>query len=103
MALTRSFKETIAKRAQSDPDFRQAMFVDAMNELLAGNVDLAKSMLKDYINATIRFEPLAKEINKNSKSIQRMLSPAGNPTTKSLFEVVAVLQKKEGIHLHVEQ
>jgi len=103
MALTKSFKQTVANRARTDVAFRQAMFMDAMNELLAGNIDLAKAMLKDYINATITFEPLAKEVNKNSKSIQRMLSPSGNPTTKSLFEVVVVLQKKEGIHLHVEQ
>ncbi len=55
-------------------------------------------MLRDYINATISFEPLAEELNKNSKSIQRMFSPRGNPTAKSLFEILHIHQKAEGIH-----
>lgn len=101
MALTRTFKNTIMTRAKSDPDFRQALFIEAINELLGGNVDIAKSILRDYINATISFEPLAEELHKNAKSLQRMLSPAGNPTSKSLFEMIAVLQKAEGIKLQV--
>jgi hypothetical protein len=98
MPLTREFKETIMKRVQSDPDFRRALFTEAINELLDGDLEVAKSMLRDYINATISFEPLAEELNKNSKSIQRMFGPRGNPTAKSLFEILHILQKAEGIH-----
>lgn len=101
MPLTKHFKETIVQRVQNDSEFRRAMFIDAINELLAGDVDIAKSMLRDYINATITFQPLADELNKNSKSMQRMFSKKGNPTTKSLFEIVNVLQQREGISLHV--
>jgi len=102
MALTRHFKQTIVQRAHSDPEFRRAMFIDAINELLAGDVDVAKAMLRDYINATITFQPLAEEVDKNSKSIQRMFSSKGNPTTKALFEIVGILQKREGISLHID-
>lgn len=99
MPLTRTFKETIVKRVKADPEFRRALLMESINEFLDGDMEVAKSMLKDYINATISFEPLAEELNKNSKSIQRMLGPKGNPTAKSLFEVLKVLQKTEGIHL----
>jgi len=99
MALTRDFKQTIVLRAKKDPDFRRAMLVEAIDEFLADHIDIAKSILRDYINATMRFEPLAKKLRKNSKSLQRMLSSAGNPTTNSLFAILHTLQKKEGIKL----
>ena len=102
MVLTRHFKKTIVHRAQTDPAFRRAMFIDAINELLSGNVDVAKAMLRDYINATITFQPLADAVDRNNKSVQRMFSPKGNPTTKSLFEIVSILQKQEGISLHID-
>ena len=78
------------------------MLIEAVNELLEDNVDVAKAMLRDYINATISFSLLANEMQKDSKSLQRMFGPSGNPTTTSLTEVLHILQKKEGIQLHVQ-
>lgn len=72
---------------------------EAIDELLEGDIEIAKSMLRDYINATISFDPLAVKLHKNSKSIQRMFGPRGNPTVRSLFDILKVLQKFEGIHL----
>jgi DNA-binding phage protein len=101
MALTRNFKQTIFERAQRDPKFRKALLVEAVNELLSGDLETGKAMLRDYINATVSFEPLAKELDKNSKSLQRMLSPNGNPTSKSLFSMLHILQNMENIQLRV--
>ncbi len=101
MALTKDFKSTIRARAQTDSNFRQAMLIEAVNALLEDEIDVAKSLLRDYINATISFEPLAARVSKNSKSLQRMFSPSGNPTAHSLFEVINVLQNVEGIKLTV--
>lgn len=102
MALTKDFKTTVRDRAQHDSDFRQAMLIEAVNALLADEVDVAKSLLKNFINATISFEPLAELVHKNSKSLQRMFSASGNPTAESLFSVIGALQKAEGIKLTVE-
>lgn len=101
MALTKEFKLTVRDRTQQDADFRQALLIEAVNALLAEDMDIAKSLLRDYINATISFEPLAKRIDKNSKSLQRMFSASGNPTAQSLFAVINVLQQAEGIKLTV--
>ena len=60
MAITRNFRETILKRAEKDASFRREMLVEAVNELLAGDLNAGKAMLRDYINATITFEGLAK-------------------------------------------
>lgn len=101
MTLTKDFKVTVRERAQRDRNFRQGMLIEAVNCLLADDLDIAKSLLRDYINATISFEPLAQQVSKNNKSLQRMFSPSGNPTAHSLFSVINVLQKAEGIKLAV--
>jgi DNA-binding phage protein len=99
MALTRKFKDTVQRRAVSDPEFRRALLVEAINELLAGDYNIAKSVLRDYINATITFPVLAQELHKSSKSIHRMLGPNGNPRMDSLAGILKVLQSKECIKL----
>jgi DNA-binding phage protein len=101
MTLTRDFKATIQARAQRDPEFSQAMLEEALDHFLSGDLEIGKAMLRDYINATISFEPLAKEMRKDSKSIQRMLGVKGNPTSRSLFNMIKALQKIEGFKLHV--
>lgn len=99
MALTRKFKDTVQKRASHDPEFRHALLVEAINELLAGDCNIAKSILRNYINATITFPVLAQELNKSSKSIHRMLGPNGNPRMDSIVGILKVLQTKESIKL----
>ena len=102
MAITRKFRETVLTRAQGDARFRAAMLTEAINDLLAGELDTGKAMLRDYVNATIGFEGLAKATRIPTKSLQRMLGPRGNPTAESLFAVIKVLQKSEHIKLTVK-
>jgi DNA-binding phage protein len=99
MALTRKFKDSVQKRAARDPEFRHALLVEAINELLAGDYNVAKSILRDYINATITFPVLAHELHKSSNSIHRMLGPNGNPRMDSIAGILKVLQNKECIKL----
>jgi hypothetical protein len=68
MPITRKFRKTIWARAQSDARFRAALLTDVINELLAGDLDTGKAMLRDYVNATIAFERLAKETGIPSKN-----------------------------------
>lgn len=101
MPLTKHFKSTILNRAHQDIEFRRSLLTEALNELFLGDMEVGKSMLRDYIHATIAFEVLAKELNKNTKSVQRMLGASGNPTTKSLVSILHVLEKMEGIKIHI--
>ncbi|MCW5590074.1 MAG: transcriptional regulator [Legionellales bacterium] len=101
MGLTRTFKETIRERAIRDRTFRHELLKEAMNELFTGDFDAAKLMLRDFINATSTFEPLADKLHKSSKSLQRMLGPQGNPTTQSLVGILHQLQTQEGIRFKV--
>ena len=102
MAITRNFRETILKRAEKDPAFRREMLIEAVNELLAGDLDAGKIILRDYINATITFEGLANEIHKSAKSIHRMLGPGGNPRADNILEIIKILQAHEHIVLKVK-
>jgi hypothetical protein len=49
--------------------------------------------------ATADFDALAAITEKSPKSLMRMLGPKGNPQARNFFEIVAYLQKKEGLHL----
>lgn len=97
MALTRKFKDTVAKRAEQDPEFKRELLRLAINEFLNGDLAVAKTLLRDYINASSQFEEIAQAMNKNSKSIQRMLGPQGNPTAENLTNLFKALQKIEGV------
>ena len=101
MPLTRDFKETIQKRARRDATFREALLKEAVDALLSGDVETGKTVLRDYINATIGFEELGAGTNRSPKSLMRMFGPSGNPQARNLFEIVAYLQRKEGVRLEV--
>lgn len=101
MSLTKDFRKTVQARAKKDTDFRRAMLTEAIDCFLSGEIEVGKAMLRDYINATIGFEALSKEIQKPSKSLHRMLGPAGNPKTDNFFKILSCLQINEGFELVV--
>lgn len=102
MVLTRDFKQTIQARVQRDPAFRRELLREAVESFLAGEVETGKSVLRDYINATIGFAALAEATHHSSKSLMRMLSPSGNPQARNLFEIVQCLQRRERVQFTVE-
>lgn len=102
MALTRDFRETVQARAKVDPLFREGLLREGVQLLLGGEIDAGKSLLRDYINATIGFEELGAHTNKSPKSLMRMLGPNGNPLASNLFEMIGHIQQHEGVQLEVK-
>ena len=102
MPLTRDFKETIRARVERDPRFRKELLREGVEAMLAGDVATAKTILRDYINATVGFTDLAAATRIPSKSLMRMLGPAGNPRADNLFEIVSFLQRREGLRFEVK-
>jgi len=82
MALTRDFRATIQTRVARDAAVRDALFTEALNAYLRGELEAGKAMLRDRINATVGFEQLAAQIRKPSKN-PRMLTPKGTRKTSS--------------------
>jgi DNA-binding phage protein len=101
MPLTREFKETVKARAERDPAFREALLFEAVEQLLAGELADGKAVLRDYINATVGFERLAKATGTPSKSLMRMLGPKGNPRASNLLTMIGKLQRISKVHLAV--
>ena len=101
MALTRSFKETVKARADRDPKFRAALLQEAIEQMLAGDMETGKAVMRDFINATVGFERLARETGTPAKSLMRMFGPNGNPRARNLFAVISRLQKASKIRLGV--
>jgi DNA-binding phage protein len=101
MALTKEFKETVKARAARDPAFRAALLTEAAEHLLAGDLETGKAVLRDYINATVGFEKLAKATGTPPKSLMRMLGPKGNPRASNLLTMLGKLQRVSGVHLAV--
>ncbi|WP_321531988.1 hypothetical protein [uncultured Desulfuromonas sp.] len=66
MALTRDFKETVAARAKVDKAFRQGLLVEANNAILEGDIEVGKSLIRDYLNATGNFPTAADQLEKPS-------------------------------------
>jgi len=102
MGTTRPVEETIIKRAKASASFRTALIGEAIELIAENDVQTAKSILRDYVLASIGFEALAKDIGKKPESIMRMLSAKGNPTMKNMAALLASLKQHEGISIHVE-
>src|SRR3954453_22560532 len=101
MPLTRAFKMTVKARLEGDTAFRAAMLREAVEALLAGDVDAGRSGLRDYVNATVGFEGLAAATNIPSKGGMRMLGSKGNPTANNLVAIIGALQRSSGVQLQV--
>jgi DNA-binding phage protein len=102
MALTRDFRDTIRERAQREPAFRQSLFREGLQLINTGDFTTGRAILRNYINATIGFPELARETKIPSPSLQRMFGPKGNPSAANLFDVIAALQKAEGVSIELQ-
>ncbi|VEF07876.1 Predicted transcriptional regulator [Pseudomonas fluorescens] len=101
MVLTRSYKYSIAERAQRDPEFAQALLDEAATLFLNGEPEMARIILRDLVNATVGFEELARETEKPSKSLHRMLSAKGNPSMDNLAKIFSVIRATLGVDMQV--
>jgi DNA-binding phage protein len=103
MAKTRSFKDLVQGKVRTDRKFAEALLREGIDAMLSGDIETGKTILRDYIKATIGFEKLGKATGAPPKSLIRMFGPRGNPQAKNLFSVIGHLQKQAGLQLHVAQ
>lgn len=101
MPLSKDFKETVRERLQRDQKFRTELLREAIECLMSGDVDTGKAVLRDYINGTIGFQELSDLTDTPVKSLMRMFGPNGNPQARNLFDVIAQLQRAEGLRVEV--
>ena len=54
-----------------------------------------------HVNATIGFEGLGRRLGIPSKSLHRMLSPNGNPSSRNFFAIIGALTSETDLTLSV--
>ena len=101
VAVTKSFKELVQRRVASDAAFAEALLREGIDTMLTGDVETGKTILRDYIKATVGFEKLGEATDTPAKSLIRMFGPRGNPQARNLFGVIGYLQEQAGVRLQV--
>lgn len=101
MANTRRFSDTVGADLGNSVEFRRALLSEAVTCMVSGDVETGKIVLREYVNGTVGFLKLGAALGRSPKSLMRMLSPAGNPQARNLFEMIAYLQRIEGTVLEV--
>lgn len=99
MALTRDFKLTITERVAREPEFAKALLDEAATLFLNGEPEAARLILRDLVNATVGFEGLARETDRPSKSLHRMLSSHGNPSMDNLAAIFGAVRRQLGVQI----
>jgi hypothetical protein len=101
MTRTKSFKDLVQGHIKRDKKFAEALLREGVDAMLSGDVDTGKTILRDYIKATVGFEKLGEATDTPPKSLIRMFGPRGNPQAKNLFSVIGYLQKRARVRLRV--
>lgn len=101
MALTRDHKETVGARLRRDPEYRECLLKEGVQCLLAGEVDVAKIVFRDYIEAIVGFERLGAMTERPPENLKQLLNLGCDPGAGSLFEVIACVLRHEGLALQV--
>jgi hypothetical protein len=96
-----SVRERVKSRIRTDDAFGDAIFTEAIEVLLANDMPTAKSVLFDYIDATIGFEELGLQAGISPDMLRGMFSLSGDPSAGELFRVLAILQQHQGIQFEV--
>ncbi len=97
MATTRDYFEFVQGRVRANPEFAELLLKEGIDALLDGEVEVGKSLLRDYIKGTIGFERLGEAIGLQPKSLIRMFGPRGNPQAKNIFSAIAYLRKNASL------
>jgi hypothetical protein len=100
MPITRSYRETVIARVQRDPAFRMNLLTRGISYIIAGSdedVLVGKSLVRDYIVATIGYEKLSSKTGIPEKSINRMFGADGNPYQSHLNILFRTLLSQEGM------
>jgi hypothetical protein len=92
---------TIRARMKRDSALCREVLKEAIAVLIGGEVDVGKTLLRNYLIARLGFDELGRLTGKAPQSLMRMLSRTGNPQARNPFEVVRVLQEHEGVQTEV--
>ena len=95
-------REGIQNPMSTNPRRRGLLLSHAVNELLAGDIDAGKAMLRVVIESGITFLVLAEKLDTESKSLRCMFAPKGILRLNALSKILKTLQEWENIKICVK-
>lgn len=98
----RNVNDLIVEQLQEDDEMRRLHLKEAFETLFTNEYRAGLLMLRNIINATCGFPIIAQAIGANPKSVMKMLSGEGNPTTENLFGILSYLFEKEGVEVKLK-
>ena len=101
ISMTKSLDDTVRESLLKSSEFRQVFLQGVVSDLLTGDVDSAKSMIRRYIVATVGYSTLEHDLLLSEGSLCRAFEPGGQPLASVLFKVIAELERREGITFDV--
>ena len=81
--------------------FRRALPWKAVGALWGGEQETGKALLRRYVNATVGFKQLGRELGKHERVFMQMLSLAENPRARNLLRMIETLQRIEGLEFGI--
>ena len=101
--LTKNWDDSVEERIQMDPLFRQVLLREIVTNLLEGEVEAERSMLRRFITATTGFPQLERVLEREPGSLSTAFDVSGKLLAADLFAVIAYLEKQEGQSFEVFQ
>lgn len=87
-----SGNQSVSRRANGQADSLMFLLEEAITSMIAGEMDTGRSLMRNYINATVGFPELSKRVHIGKTSLMRMFGQNGNPPASNLFGITAVLR-----------
>ena len=102
MALSKEIQKFFVEQTQRSPEYRSLLLADAAQNILHGELQLARENIKIAVHSSVGFESLGKKLGKPPKSLPRSFGPGGNPTAKTLIAVLTALHDFLDVSLKVK-
>jgi hypothetical protein len=93
---TKSLKELVQGQVKTDKRLAQALLREGVDAMLSGDVETGKTILRDYIKATVGFEKLGEATVTSPTSLIRMFGPRGNPGGQELVQCDRLFAEARG-------
>ena len=102
MSLGIPFDHIVQDSLRGDSEFREESLKCAIECLDAGEIEVAKKMVRLLVEANIGFEKLGELMCKSPDDIKQMLHPDCDTSADEVFEIIGHIRKHEGIRLEVK-
>ena len=96
MARTKSFKELVQHHVKRDAKFAEALLREGVDAMLSGDVETGKTILRDYIKATVGFEKLGAATGAPPKEPDPHVRSARQPAGQEPFQRNRLSAKASG-------